>query len=436
MTTTSPVVTREGRIVTITFNDPENGNRLTPPVLATLTAVVNELVDDQDAQVVIITGSGTEYFSSGILSPAIRKERTKDDIGLVWFDAHGDCNTPRTTRSGMLGGMPVAVCAGLAHPGWRERSHTAAPLPTDRILMVDVRNLDPEEEQLIRATDITIAAAPGFPGADLARSVAGFGARCDLHYLHIDSDILQIIREAEGDRRERPLAGQDQHHQANRPEDLPKQADGGKQPAALRNPLDLHVHNAIQANHHPQTRENLRMVLVGEPREAEEPLRIIGRIQAPEHVVDARQAEGDAVLAAVCDHARANSVKLELRADRDGDTRSRHEIGDGLFGHPELQRDEGRGEPALAQIDQQLQLVVFSAGEQVGEQCEKLAPRAGALDRVEGAGKLAELHPSPPHDAFQARPPRAFRDTRWPCRVNSIAPSSTRLNRTLSRSRA
>ena len=40
-------------------------------------------------------------------------------IGLVWFDAHGDFNTPRTTLSGMLGGMPVAVSAGLAYPRWR-----------------------------------------------------------------------------------------------------------------------------------------------------------------------------------------------------------------------------------------------------------------------------------------------------------------------------
>src|SRR5829696_7096330 len=64
-------------------------------------------------------------------------------IGLVWFDAHGDFNTPRTTLSGMLGGMPVAVSAGLAYPRWRELSHQAAPLPTDRILMVDVLNLYP-----------------------------------------------------------------------------------------------------------------------------------------------------------------------------------------------------------------------------------------------------------------------------------------------------
>jgi arginase len=74
---------------------------------------------------------------------------------------------------------------------WRELSGIVAPLPTDRILMVDVRNLDPEEEQLIRATDITIAAAAaGFPGTDLERSVADLAARCDLLYLHIDSDIL------------------------------------------------------------------------------------------------------------------------------------------------------------------------------------------------------------------------------------------------------
>jgi arginase len=112
-------------------------------------------------------------------------------IGLVWLDAHGDFNTPRTTLSGMLGGMPVAVSAGLAYPRWRALSRQAAPLPTDRILMVDVRNLDPAEEQLIRATDVVIAApAPEFPGADLLEAVRDLADRCDLLYLHVDSDIL------------------------------------------------------------------------------------------------------------------------------------------------------------------------------------------------------------------------------------------------------
>ena len=112
-------------------------------------------------------------------------------IGLVWFDAHGDFNTSRTTLSGMLGGMPVAVAAGLDFPEWREGSHMAAPIPTDRILMVDVRNLDPAEEQLVRATSIKIAApAEGFPGMDLTEAIQDLASRCDYLYLHIDSDIL------------------------------------------------------------------------------------------------------------------------------------------------------------------------------------------------------------------------------------------------------
>ncbi len=91
----------------------------------------------------------------------------------------------------MLGGMPVAVSAGLAYPRWRELSRQAVPLPTDRILMVDVRNLDPAEEQLVRATDIVIAApAAGVPGEDLERAVADLAGRCDLLYLHVDADIL------------------------------------------------------------------------------------------------------------------------------------------------------------------------------------------------------------------------------------------------------
>ena len=42
--------------------------------------------------------------SAGPLSPR---------VGMIWIDAHGDCNTPDTTLSGMLSGMPVAIASGL-----------------------------------------------------------------------------------------------------------------------------------------------------------------------------------------------------------------------------------------------------------------------------------------------------------------------------------
>jgi arginase len=139
----------------------------------------------------VLVAGGTCDAVPGVIGGLQQAHGLEARIGLVWCDAHGDFNTPRTTLSGMLGGMPVAVAAGLAYPRWRELSRQAVPLPTDRILMVDVRNLDPPEEQLIRATDVVIAApATGFPGADLAASVADLAARCDLLYLHVDADVL------------------------------------------------------------------------------------------------------------------------------------------------------------------------------------------------------------------------------------------------------
>lgn len=144
----------------------------------------------RDGKGVMLVGGDCSHIT-GVLGGLQDVYGSDAKIGLVWFDAHGDFNTPRTSFSQMLGGMPVAVSAGLAYPRWREMSHLAAPIPTDRILMVDVRNLDEPEEQLVRATEITIAApAPGFPGADLKQSVDELAAKCDVLYFHIDSDIL------------------------------------------------------------------------------------------------------------------------------------------------------------------------------------------------------------------------------------------------------
>jgi len=139
---------------------------------------------------ILMTGGDCSHIT-GVIGGLQDAYGPQTRIGLVWFDAHGDFNTPKTTISGMLGGMPVAVSAGLAYPEWRLGSHIVAPLPTERILMVDVRNLDPLEEQLIRATDVVIAApAAGFPGTALTPAIEQVAERCDLLYLHIDSDIL------------------------------------------------------------------------------------------------------------------------------------------------------------------------------------------------------------------------------------------------------
>jgi arginase len=114
-------------------------------------------------------------------------------IGLIWMDAHGDFNTPRTSYSQMLGGMPVAVVAGLCYPNWRERAGISSPMPTDRMLMIDVRNLDDREEALIRATDVTVARfGDDFSTDEIVSAIDALAAKVDYLYLHIDSDILDV----------------------------------------------------------------------------------------------------------------------------------------------------------------------------------------------------------------------------------------------------
>jgi enoyl-CoA hydratase/carnithine racemase len=73
-------VERDGRAMTITLDRPGDQNRLTRDVLLTLQGLVDRLGADDEIQAVVITGSGTEFFSMGILNPAVRAGYTKDQI--------------------------------------------------------------------------------------------------------------------------------------------------------------------------------------------------------------------------------------------------------------------------------------------------------------------------------------------------------------------
>ena len=78
------------------------------------------------------------------------------EIGLLWIDAHGDMNTPATTSSGNVHGMPLAALIGtepeeLAGIGRRAPSVRAA-----RAVLIGVRNLDTLERERIRTSGIHV----------------------------------------------------------------------------------------------------------------------------------------------------------------------------------------------------------------------------------------------------------------------------------------
>ena len=134
--------------------------------------------------------AGDDTIAVGIVAGVRAGSGSRSVVGLVWLDAHGDFNTPETSYSGILAGMPVAVIAGLAGPLWREAAGLDAPLPTDRILLAGVRELDEKEAALLRATDVRIVRAGDLCGAGFQAAIDRLANRCTHLCVHIDLDLL------------------------------------------------------------------------------------------------------------------------------------------------------------------------------------------------------------------------------------------------------
>jgi len=141
------------------------------------------------AGVLVIAGDDTATV--GVVSGLQRAHGAGARIGLVWLDAHGDFNTPETSYSGILAGMPVAILAGLAGPLWRGAAGLAAPMPTDRIVISGVRDLDEREATLLQSTDVRVVTArEATTGNAHVHAVNRLAGTCDILCLHIDLDVL------------------------------------------------------------------------------------------------------------------------------------------------------------------------------------------------------------------------------------------------------
>ncbi|MCC6809947.1 MAG: arginase family protein [Deltaproteobacteria bacterium] len=97
---------------------------------------------------------------------------------VAYFDAHGDFNDETTTRSGYLPGMPLAAACGRGLHALADRVGVRA-IPCDRVALIGVRDLDPEEQRVLDALPVR-----RFPRAD------AFFPLALPTYVHLDMDAL------------------------------------------------------------------------------------------------------------------------------------------------------------------------------------------------------------------------------------------------------
>ena len=113
-------------------------------------------------------------------------------IGMLWLDAHPDFNTPETTRSGSLGGMPVAVATGRALQGMRIDAHLDPPLDDRFVVMGGVRLTDPLEQELLNKSKIEQVSVDDLRNMTPAvfAQLDRLNKLTDKIYIHIDMDVL------------------------------------------------------------------------------------------------------------------------------------------------------------------------------------------------------------------------------------------------------
>jgi arginase len=113
-------------------------------------------------------------------------------VGMVFIDAHGDFNTPETTLSGMLGGMPVAIAAGQCLTRMRLKAGLEPALPTRHIVEMCVRDTDPLEQELLDRSEIQQLTLEDVRrrSASLHREMKRLSEATDVIYIHVDMDSL------------------------------------------------------------------------------------------------------------------------------------------------------------------------------------------------------------------------------------------------------
>ncbi len=82
--------------------------------------------------------------------------RRAQKIGLLWFDAHGDFNTPRTSPTGNIHGMPCAVCLGRGAPELVRMGERVPMVDASKAVIVGARDVDVSEREEIAESGVKV----------------------------------------------------------------------------------------------------------------------------------------------------------------------------------------------------------------------------------------------------------------------------------------
>jgi len=104
----------------------------------------------------LVLGGDHSLAAGSVAAPADFLRRDQQPLGLIWVDAHGDMNTPASSGSGNVHGMPLASLLG-PEPAELSRIGGFSPKVTpDHTVLIGIRNLDDREKELMRDSGVHV----------------------------------------------------------------------------------------------------------------------------------------------------------------------------------------------------------------------------------------------------------------------------------------
>ena len=114
---------------------------------------VQVLLDDGDFPLVV---GGDHSIACGTIAAISSWHLARnEEIGLIWVDAHADMNTPETTLSGNIHGMPLAAALGYGPPELVNLGDRAPMVKPENTVLLGIRSVDPGEREMIKRSGIT-----------------------------------------------------------------------------------------------------------------------------------------------------------------------------------------------------------------------------------------------------------------------------------------
>ena len=131
--------------------------RFKPQILSVCTELAGRVKEIMDASEFPLVIGGDHSIAMGTVSGAVAHFRDRnEEMGLIWFDAHGDMNIPGVSPSGNIHGMPLAHLLGRGDPDLAGILGFSPKLNPDKVVLIGIRDIDAGERTIINESGIHV----------------------------------------------------------------------------------------------------------------------------------------------------------------------------------------------------------------------------------------------------------------------------------------